>query len=262
MPDAVLGGIRCHWREEGQGRPLVLLHAALSRAGQWQGLARSYPKRRLLMPDLPGHGESGPWEPHPTVHDQCTDMIAAFLDQIGPDPVEVVAHSFSATVMLRLAVEKRARIARMVLIEPVLFAAAEPFARADYAAHCEGQYQAMQAGDWAQAARLFLKDWGALPLDALSAPQRDYVTARMPFIAATGPDLLADAAGILRPDGLEAVDCPVVLIEGGDSIGVVGGICDTLAARLPQARRTVLVGAGHMLPLTHPQALAAEIAIP
>ena len=42
---------------------------------------------------------------------------------------------------------------------------------------------------------------------------------------------------------------------------MVGEIFDTLAARLPDARRATVPGAGHMVPLTHPAEVAGLVAV-
>ena len=65
-----------------------------------------------------------------------------------------------------------------------------------------------------------------------------------------------DGAGILLPGRLEALTLPVTIVTGSDSPEVVGDIAETLARRLPHARRVEISGAGHMLPLTHPAELA------
>ena len=82
----------------------------------------------------------------------------------------------------------------------------------------------------------------------------------MPLVLETDAALSADVHGILRPGGLEAVRAPSLLIAGADSPAVVGEIFDTLAARLPDARRATVPGAGHMAPVTHPAEVTALVA--
>ena len=63
-------------------------------------------------------------------------------------------------------------------------------------------------------------------------------------------------ANILREDGLEGIEAPVMLISGANSPPIVHEIADGLAARLPDVGRATVPDAGHMLPLTHAQAVA------
>ena len=48
-------------------------------------------------------------------------------------------------------------------------------------------------------------------------------------------------------------------LEGSASPAIVNRVHDGLAARVPQAQRVVVMGAGHMSPLSHPDNVAAEI---
>jgi lipase len=59
---------------------------------------------------------------------------------------------------------------------------------------------------------------------------------------------------------LESLGVPVLLIEGGASPPVIGAIHAELARRLPMATRLSVAGAGHMVPITHPEPVAAAIA--
>ena len=56
--------LRIHYREQGAGPPLVLLHSAGTGASQWRGVAdRLEGRRRLIMPNLRGlrpHAAAGP----------------------------------------------------------------------------------------------------------------------------------------------------------------------------------------------------------
>ncbi len=263
MADASPLGARLHVLEQGVGRPTLFLHTALAHSGQWRGILRHLTDRHCLAPDLPGHGRSAPLADRPDVHDQCTDAVAALMSQRPSDGLEIVAASFGATVALRLAIEARLPISRMVLIEPVFFAAADALALAGYVQASAAQTQAMQQGDMTEAARLFFADWGdGTRFDDLPAPQQAYVVERMSFVQRTSPALVEDAANMLRPGGLEGVTCPVVLMEGTASPPIIPSVTSALAARLPNARRVVVPGAGHMLHQTHPKSVLTELAMP
>ena len=58
---------------------------------------------------------------------------------------------------------------------------------------------------------------------------------------------------------LEQIACPVLLIRGGDSPEAIGVINDGLARRIPGATQLDIEGAGHMAPITHPEAVAEAI---
>ncbi|MFK7765288.1 MAG: alpha/beta fold hydrolase, partial [Roseobacter sp.] len=64
-------------------------------------------------------------------------------------------------------------------------------------------------------------------------------------------------AGLLAPERLSRLKMPVLLIEGDQSPVIISAIHQALKRRLPQARRDVVTGAGHMVPLTHPKPVAS-----
>lgn len=262
MAEAVLGGHRSSYRHWGQGpRQMLALHCSLAHAGAWAGLAAQLPGGICLTaPDLPGHGRSDPWLGTEDLHSVATRMATALADQIG-GPLDLIGHSFGATIALRLALERPDLVQRLILIEPVLFAAAQAVNAPEFLAFA-AEYQAVDAAmedHPEQAAALFHGRWGVGAFAALPEAQRAYMTARMPLVRAQNPVLLQDVAQMLAPGRLEALARPTLLIEGGDSPPVIAAIHRALADRLPMARRHVVAGAGHMLPITHPAEVAREI---
>ena len=205
--------------------------------------------------DLPSHGRSGAWRPAEgeDYHTTVTRMAEGLL---GERPVDLIGHSIGATVALRLAVAAPGRVRSLTLIEPVLFAAS----RSGHSLDDELAALAA-AGKIEAAARLFLGIWGAPGgFEALPRSLQQAAVELMPLVLETDAALSADVHGILRPGGLEAVRAPSLLIAGADSPAVVGEIFDTLAARLPDARRATVPGAGHMAPVTHPAEVSALVA--
>jgi pimeloyl-ACP methyl ester carboxylesterase len=60
-------------------------------------------------------------------------------------------------------------------------------------------------------------------------------------------------------DALAGVRCPVELVWGDDDSAAPLSVAEALAERLPDARLTVCPGAGHLTPLTIPDALRAAL---
>lgn len=251
-----------HLHRFGQGpQPALLLHCALGHGGAWAALAEALSDRwAAVAPDLPGHGQSPGWDGSGDLHDLTTRLAAPLL---GPAPADLAGHSFGGTVALRLALEHPGRVRRLILIEPVFFAAARAEGAAALAAHDAGRAAlagALAAGDPEAAARGFLAVWGAgSPFDALPEGARRAIAARMALIRAAEPALEDDRNGLLAPGRLEGLRLPVLLVEGSASPPVIGAVNAALVRRIPGARRAVVPGAGHMAPLTHPAATAAAI---
>ncbi|MBL8562875.1 MAG: alpha/beta fold hydrolase [Gemmobacter sp.] len=237
-------------------RAALALHCSLAHGGAWAGLAAALPELDLAAPDLPGHGRAADLAPGQDLHDEACRVARAAM---GEGPVLLIGHSFGATVALRLALEAPERVRQLVLIEPVLFSAARGMPEFDaFAAGYAAVHSAMTA-DSAKAAALFHSVWGHGDFARLPPAQRDYMAARMPLVAAQDPVLVQDRARLVAPGRLEALDLPVLLLEGSESPPIVAAIQSALAARLPQARRAVVPGAAHMLPITHPREVAELI---
>ena len=151
---------------------------------------------------------------------------------------------------------------RLVLVEPVLFAAAAGDPAFD--SICASNRllpELIGAGRREEAAAAFYADWGGGgDFASLPAALRAYMTARIATIPAQNGVLIEDRAGMLAAGRLERLGAPVLLVEGAQSPPVVAAIQRGLARRLPDARREVIAGAAHMLPVTHAGALAPLVA--
>jgi len=260
MPLEARAGHPTYWQGMGNGpAPTLALHCSLAHSGAWAGVAaRLADVVTLTAFDLPGHGHSGDWDGARDFAALSTDIAATFL----PDaPVHLIGHSFGALVALRLALAHPDRIRTLTLIEPVLFAATRGTPAWDAHLAAQAPFEAaMRAGDHTAAARAFTAHWGAgVDWDAMSSRARTAAATRMPLIAAGSGATVDEGDLILAPGRLEALTIPTLLIDGATSPPVIAAIHTALAARLPEARRITVPGAGHMVPLTHPDAVASGI---
>ncbi|WP_375259933.1 alpha/beta fold hydrolase [Citreimonas sp.] len=248
-----------HVSQFGEGEtPALMLHCGQGRGGMWRGVAQHLGDRyAITAPDFPGHGRSDPFPDGRDVHDVATEAVAPLVC----DGAYLVGHSFGATVALRLALRWPDRVARLVLIEPVLFAAARGAPEEAVQAERDSAFiAACKAGDMPTAARAFNRQWGAgQRWDDLREDTRQAMARSIPFILASEPALRDDRAGLLAPGGLESLPMPVTLIRGDQTQPVVVAIHRALAARIPNATDRVVKGAGHMAPITHPRAVAQAI---
>lgn len=248
-------GYARHW---GAGpRAVLALHCSLAHSGAWEGLARALgPGLRITAPDIPGHGKAPDIDPARDLHDQCYEAI---LPHLPEGRVDVVGHSFGATLALRLAEDMSDRIRSLTLIEPVLFAAAK--GSGAFSAHLGemADYAAAEARqDRAATARAFLKIWGTgTAFEDLPAAQRDYATQRIHLIKASEPALFEDSAGLVPRLG--EVTAPTLLVEGGESPRIIPAILDRMETGIPDTTRARVPDAGHMVAISHPVPVAGAI---
>jgi pimeloyl-ACP methyl ester carboxylesterase len=111
-----VGGVHLHWAEAGRGRPTILLHGVCDSHRAWRkvvpGLSLT---RRLLMPDLPGHGLSDRPDAPYTVG-WYGWMVGAWIDALGLRSFDLVGHSFGGGVAQMLLLSHAGRIDRLALV--------------------------------------------------------------------------------------------------------------------------------------------------
>jgi pimeloyl-ACP methyl ester carboxylesterase len=113
-----VSGVRLHWAELGQSSaapPVILLHGLNNSCLSWSQVAPLFATdRRVLMLDLPGHGQSD----RPNVGyelDWYARIIAGWLQTIGVETADIVGHSFGGGIAQMLLLECPERIRRLVL---------------------------------------------------------------------------------------------------------------------------------------------------
>ncbi len=97
-------GVRFHVTEAGppDGRPVVALHGWPEHHYLWRDLlADPPPGLRIIAPDLPGYGWSGP-PPHRWAKEDIATDVLALLDVMELDRVLLVAHDWGAYAGYRM----------------------------------------------------------------------------------------------------------------------------------------------------------------
>lgn len=112
-----LAGTSTALLEGGEGPPMVLLHGPGESALWWlrvlPDLVRTH---RVLVPDLPGHGEST--APDGTLDgDAVHRWLETLLEQTCSSPPTLVGHLLGGAIAARYAVTPDARLERLVLVD-------------------------------------------------------------------------------------------------------------------------------------------------
>jgi pimeloyl-ACP methyl ester carboxylesterase len=233
----------------GAGPPVLLLHGLMGCAATWAPVAAWLPGR-VLAPDARGHGRSqarGPWTGERMARD-----AAELLNRVGP--AVVVGHSMGGLHGLLLAA-RRPDLVRALVVE-------------DMGVDFVGR-DADAAAAWFRA---FPRTWPTR--DALRAafshphPEfGDYLAES----AVAGPEgwrlaadvehttaIAAEWARVDRWAELDAVACPVLLVEAAESVAPPGQVAE-MARRLRDARYVRVPGSGHLVHRTAAAAYRAEV---
>jgi pimeloyl-ACP methyl ester carboxylesterase len=110
-------GARVAYREEGTGPAIMLLHSLGLSYREWEPIVGPLSTRfRVVLPDLPLHGDSEDRPRHPYTLDWMTEVIAGFaVEVLGPRPM-LAGHDLGAELALRTVTTGRLEPARMALM--------------------------------------------------------------------------------------------------------------------------------------------------
>ena len=115
-----INGVRVHYRDEGQGPVVVLIHANYANLLMWDPwVAKLKDRYRVLRFDLTAHGLTGP---DPTRDYSLERTVAtlegllARLDIAGP--ITLGGTSVGGTVAMHYAVQHPERVQRLILVSP------------------------------------------------------------------------------------------------------------------------------------------------
>lgn len=251
---ASVNGVELNYRDEGRGRPVVLLHGLGNTLYSWEGVARSLRTTyRVIRYDLRGSGASGvpsgPYEPT-----DFTADLRGLLDELEVESAHVVGHSLGSLIAARLAADRPERVRSVSLV------GTGPGIPED------------EEADRLAVARSVEEDGMA------TLPDTESVGAFSDHELATRPELLGLYHELLRsndPAGYAAALRGMVAFDLEDRLAGIGapallvvGEADTttppvgaflVARQLEDAHVVVFPDVGHLVPLTAPKDLAAEL---
>jgi pimeloyl-ACP methyl ester carboxylesterase len=250
-------GATIRWFEGGEGPPLLLLHGFGGAAWNWTALAPLLAGRRVLIPDLPGHGGSSPL-PAPSLAG-FADAVAALVEE----PVGVVGHSLGGVVALRLA-ERRPELVRgLVLAAPAGISSSTRMAELTLGlvgVLRPGRVAAARVERIVGSPRLKALVFGRFEVAdsaALSEPAVRGFLQAMPLHT----DALGAGLALARDDprrDLDRVQCPALVLFGGRDRQVPLADGFEYARRL-RAPLRVIADCGHLLIGERPDVVARAV---
>ena len=256
-------GSRIRYLVAGVGEPLLLVHGLGGAASNWLALAPLLlPGRRVLVPELPGHGGSEPL-PAAANLNAYADRLGLVAEREGFSEAGVVGHSLGGAIVLRLAIRRPDLVGRLVLAGAAGISSGSR--RSRYALTVTGfvkpgrriaPYRRLVARS-ALLRMLVFGRWGAADPQALPGEVVEGFLAG----PARHTDTFSAAKALMvddpRPD-LDRVRCPVLVLWGArdNQLTVVDAF--DYARRLGAPLR-LIADCGHLLIGERPDACADAI---
>lgn len=234
-----------YWAK-GTGSLVVLVHGVNDQAGAWARVAGPLARaHKVLVVDLPGHGDSEPREGPLRIRD-IRDGLAAVLDaERGAGPASLVGNSMGGWMALLVAKDRPADVARVILVNGTALRAAPKVG--------------LLPGTREEA---------RLAMDAVTGPAAPppaaFVLDDLVRRAPTSPlaRILANADfedGLSLEGKLAGFPVPVTLIWGEADDLLPRAYAERVAAALGGAPLHLLPGCGHMPQRECPSALLLRL---
>jgi pimeloyl-ACP methyl ester carboxylesterase len=202
-----------------------------------------------FLPSTRGRGQSGDHTDHS--RERQYEDIATFTDGIG-EPAALFGHSSGATWSLGAA-SRCSALTGMALYEPALPVSRPFMSDHDYARFVAG----VDAGRSAEAALNFV--------DAVVEPteeERAFFEAIAELTGPVLPSVVKELPEVNRPVDLHAladIRVPLALLQGSRSGDHFKEAIRLVHEHVPHSRVIEIEGAGHLGPITHPNAVADEL---
>lgn len=114
-----IDGVRIHYRDEGTGPPLVLIHANFSSLLGWDDWVEVLKTRhRVIRFDMTGHGLTGPDPAGDYSLERTVELAGLFVDALSLKRFSIAGTSLGGTVALHYAADHPERIDRLILLSP------------------------------------------------------------------------------------------------------------------------------------------------
>jgi pimeloyl-ACP methyl ester carboxylesterase len=235
---------------EGEGPPVVLVHAGVCDARQWEAVSRELSRHRTVVRyDRRGYGRT-----KTTKRGRFGDQLdlLELVDALELERPVVCGSSAGAAAVLEAAALAPGRFERMVLLAPPLW---DWDWGEQMIAYDEAETAALDKGDFDTAVQLNLDMWVRVPehrepvsvmLRRAFENQRD-----RPFAQYELDPPVTERFGDIQG--------PVRIMVGEHDSGEFKAIARFLAERLPGARAEEVPDAGHLLGLERPEVVVEAL---
>jgi abhydrolase domain-containing protein 6 len=106
-----------HYLDGGEGQPVILLHGIFAEKDHWVDFARKLtPDHRVIVPDLPGFGDSSRMADQSYQYAPQVDRLHAFIEKLGIRQFHLAGNSMGGTIAALYAVKYPAQVLSVAFI--------------------------------------------------------------------------------------------------------------------------------------------------
>ena len=257
-------GIEVHYREDGQGPAILLVHGTLGDTADWDGWAKELSKDyRVIRFDLPGFGLTGEIANENYSIDRSLSLIDAFMDQLGEERFAIAGISYGGIVTFRYAATRSDRITAMVLVNSAGIQAGKTLKPEKP----KEKVKTIPRPNLFTSPIVLKKDIelfyrGYINDDKARTPE--FVQRKLDFMNIIGRDVIADKARALYERGnpqrvLKHVKAPVAVLWGLGNKALDTETADAFIEAMPNACSSKLItfeSGGHYINVEKPKATA------
>ncbi len=245
--------VAIHYRRDGVGAPVTLLHGVGSSLDVWDGVVSALDGCAVLRADLRGHGRSDK-PPGPYQLDDFVRDLAGLYARLGIERSHLVGFSLGGIIAQAFALAHPEKVARLVLISAVAGRTPAEKARAR-----ERSRAIMEVGA-EQHARNSAARWFT---DAFQQSHPDIVAQHLRRFVANDPAAYLAAYRVLAEsdlaERLAGIRQPTLIITGEHDIGSTPRMAELMHGEIAHSELRILPGLKHALLLEAPAQIAELI---
>jgi pimeloyl-ACP methyl ester carboxylesterase len=122
-----LNGLSVHYRDEGEGMPVVLVHGTAASLHTWDDWTNTLKEHyRVIRMDIPAFGLTGPDPKGDYSIDGYVGFLAQFLDQLHIDSMYLAGNSLGGNIAWNFASEHPDKVKKLVLLDAAGYPSDEP----------------------------------------------------------------------------------------------------------------------------------------
>lgn len=246
MPEQTIGEDVIYYavhRDPEARHTLVLIHGAGGSHQVWPGALRNLPGATVYALDLPGHGRSRGRGRSSIA--EYADRIVNWMEKVGLSRAVWVGHSMGGAIALWAALHNPEWVTALVLVATGARLRVSPLI-------LEGLRT-----DFPRTVELILEwSWGENPPARLVEEGRRMLLAADPAVV-EGDYQACDAFDVM--DRLGEIRAPTLVIGGTADRMTPIKYAEYLSAHIPKAELVRIEGAGHVVMLEQPEAVAKAV---